>query len=125
MRLLLDTRAVIRLLVDPQPLPPGAEAALRDQRTEPLVSVASVWEIALKVAVGKLEAPDDLLDLLAGHGVDLLAITAEHAYATRHLPLHHRDPFDRLLIAQAQAEHLPIVTGDPVFPAYDVRVIWS
>lgn len=121
MRLLLDTRAVIRLLVDPQPLPPGAEAALRDQRTEPLVSVASVWEIALKVAVGKLEAPDDLLDLLAGHG---LAITAEHAYATRHLPMHHRDPFDRLLIAQAQAEHLPIVTGDPVFPAYDVRVIW-
>ncbi len=125
MRLLLDTQAVIRLLVDPQPLPPGAEAALGDQRTEPLVSVASVWEIALKVAVGKLEAPDDLLDLLAAHGVDLLVITAEHAYATRHLPMHHRDPFDRLLIAQAQAEHLPIVTGDPVFSAYDIRVIWS
>jgi len=89
------------------------------------VSVVSVWELAVKAAVGKIEAPDDLLDLLGAHGAVLLPITAEHAYATRHLPFIHRDPFDRLLVAQAQAEGVSLVTGDPVFAAYGVQVIWS
>jgi len=125
LRFLLDTQALVRLLVEPQPLPVGAEAALRHPRSVRLVSVVTVWEIAVKMAVGKLEAPDDLLELLGAHGFETLPIHPEHAYATRHLPLLHRDPFDRLIVAQAQAEGVPVVTGDPVFAAYGVEVIWA
>lgn len=88
-------------------------------------SVASFWEIAIKSALGKLDAPDDLPDLVAGLGFELLPVTAEHAWAVRGLPHHHRDPFDRLLIAQAQVERLPILSADPAFAAYDAEVTWE
>ncbi len=124
MRLLLDTQAILFLL-DDRPLPQVATEAMARLGTVGVVSVASIWEMAVKAAVGKLDPPAELLDVLIEQRFEVLSIRLEHAYATRELPMHHRDPFDRLLIAQAQAEHLPIVTGDPVFPAYDVRVIWS
>lgn len=89
------------------------------------VSTASLWEIAIKAAIGKLEAPDDLPRRVEDLGFDLLPVTAEHAWRVRDLPRHHGDPFDRLLIAQAQIERLPIVTADPAFGAYDVEVIWE
>lgn len=89
------------------------------------VSAASLWEIAIKARLGKLDAPDDLPRRVEQLGFDLLAITAEHAWQVRQLPLHHRDPFDRLLIAQAQVERLPIVTADPSFSAYDVKTVWE
>lgn len=90
-----------------------------------MVSIASLWEIAIKSALGKLQAPDDLPQRVEELGFELLGITVEHAWAVRHLPHHHRDPFDRLLIAQAQVEQLPIVSVDPAFAAYDVAVIWD
>lgn len=89
------------------------------------VSVASLWEIAVKSALGKLDAPDDLPDRVEQLGFRLLQITAEHAWRVRYLPHHHRDPFDRLLIAQAQEERMPILTADPSFDAYKVTVVWD
>lgn len=89
------------------------------------VSIANLWEIAIKSGLGKLEAPDDLPERVEQLGFELLALTPDHAWRVRSLPLHHRDPFDRLLITQAQLEHLPIVTADTAFDAYDVDVIWD
>ncbi len=89
-----------------------------------IVSAVSVWEIAIKRAIGKLPAPDDVIEQIESAGAELLTITARHAHATAALPLHHRDPFDRLLIAQAQMERCSIVSGDGAFPAYDVPVVW-
>lgn len=86
---------------------------------------ASLWEIAIKSAVGKLEAPDDLPARVEEMGFELLPVMAEHAWRVRSLPHHHGDPFDRLLIAQAQLERLPIVTADAAFQDYDVAVVWA
>jgi PIN domain nuclease of toxin-antitoxin system len=88
------------------------------------VSAVSVWEIAIKRSIGKLPAPDDVIERIEEAGAKLLTITAQHAYATASLPLHHRDPFDRLLIAQAKLEGCAIVTADHAFPAYDVPIVW-
>jgi PIN domain nuclease of toxin-antitoxin system len=90
-----------------------------------MVSTATLWEIAIKVGLGKLEAPDDLPARVEQLGFESLPVTADHAWQVRDLPLHHRDPFDRLLIAQAQVERLPILTADPSFDAYDVTVVWG
>lgn len=90
-----------------------------------VVSVASLWEIAIKVDLGKLVAPDDLPQRVVASGFELLAVEAEHVWSVRGLPWHHRDPFDRLLIAQARVERLPIVTADPAFALYDVDVVWN
>jgi PIN domain nuclease of toxin-antitoxin system len=92
--------------------------------TQLIASVVSVWEIAIKRSIGKLEAPDDVIERIDEAGAELLTITARHAHATATLPFHHRDPFDRLLIAQAQLEGCAIVTGDSAFPAYDVPIVW-
>lgn len=89
------------------------------------VSAACIWEIGIKIALGKLDAPDDLPDRVLDYGFGLLPVTAEHGWRVRVLPIHHRDPFDRMLIAQAQVEGLPILTVDPAFTEYDVRVIWG
>ncbi|MDQ3609787.1 MAG: type II toxin-antitoxin system VapC family toxin [Actinomycetota bacterium] len=99
---------------------------LSDPRTEPLVSIASLWETAIKVAVGKLRAPPDLPAVVVRRGFTILpmnAVNAEHAWAVRDLPHHHGDPFDRMLVAQAQIEDVPIATADPRFAAYGVRVV--
>lgn len=124
MSVLLDTQALVVLLDDLRRLPEAAQEEL--QRPEPaLVSAASVWEVAIKSASGKLDAPDDLPDVLAAHpAFDLIPISPTVAWATRELPLIHRDPFDRLIIAQARASGLPVITGDPVFARYGVGVIW-
>jgi PIN domain nuclease of toxin-antitoxin system len=90
-----------------------------------LVSAASLWEIAIKSSLGKLEAPEDLPEQVEQLGFDLLPVDAEHAWRVKQLPFHHRDPFDRLLIAQAQLERVPIVTADPAFGDYDVTVVWG
>lgn len=90
-----------------------------------MISAACLWEIAIKSALGKLEAPESLPQRAVENGFELLPITADHAWQVRSLPPHHRDPFDRLLIAQAQVEHLPIASADPAFADYDVAVVWE
>jgi PIN domain nuclease of toxin-antitoxin system len=101
-----------------------ALATLGSEGIDPIVSAVTVWEAAIKRGLGKLEAPGDLLAQLEGAGVELLPITARHADLVASLPLHHRDPFDRLLVAQATLEGLPLVTDDESIRRYDVEVIW-
>jgi PIN domain nuclease of toxin-antitoxin system len=92
--------------------------------SEVVVSAVVIWEVAIKRRLGKLEAPADLLSRLEQSGVDLLPITARHADRVGELPLHHRDPFDRLLIAQADCADLAVVSADEQLKRYDVKVIW-
>jgi PIN domain nuclease of toxin-antitoxin system len=124
-RLLVDSHVLLWHVLDDARLRPVPTAAIEAGDAEVFVSTASLWEIAIKAAIGKLETPDDLPQRVNDLGFEFLPVTAEHAWHVRSLPLHHRDPFDRLLIAQAQIEHLPIVTADPAFEAYDVGVVWD
>lgn len=88
------------------------------------VSSVSVWEVAIKRRLDKLDAPPDLLPQLEGAGVEPLPITARHADRVATLTMHHRDPFDRLLIAQAEIEGLALVSGDAEMSAYQIEVVW-
>jgi PIN domain nuclease of toxin-antitoxin system len=123
-RLLVDTHALLWWLADDPALPPAARDAIADPGNEALVSTASLWEIAIKRALGKLAAPDDLPVAIIGGGFVWLPVGADHAWRVHELPVHHRDPFDRLLVAQAQIEKLAVVTGDPHFGPYEVQVRW-
>ena len=89
-----------------------------------VVSAVSLWEVAIKRGLGKLDAPEDLLPQLERARVELLPITARHADRVSTLPSHHRDPFDRLLVAQATSEKLPIVSADQSLRRYEVEVVW-
>jgi PIN domain nuclease of toxin-antitoxin system len=122
--LLLDTNVVLWALGEPARLTPPARDALADGVMPAHVSVATIWEAAIKRALGKLQAPDDLPAAIADAGFSQLPITAKHAWGVRNLPLHHRDPFDRLLAAQALDEDLTVVSADPRFDAYGVRRLW-
>lgn len=101
----------------------AAEAITADD-TRVVVSAASVWEIAIKRGLGKLDAPGDLLEQLERARVELLPITARHADRVATLPPHHRDPFDRLLVAQAMNENLALVSSDESLRRYAVNVVW-
>jgi PIN domain nuclease of toxin-antitoxin system len=119
-RLLADTHAALWLLDEDKRLSPSADRMLTDASNEVLLSAAVVWEVAIKRSLGKLDAPDGFAGLL----LDALAISIDHARAVRSLPWHHRDPFDRLLIAQAALEDAVLVSNDERLHAYDVRVAW-
>ena len=123
MRILLDTHILLWWLADDPLLPGEATIAIADADTEVVVSAASAWEISINAASGRLVAPDDLLDALVANDFVTLAISASHAIAAGCLPAHHSDPFDRMLIAQAQAEGLTLVSVDRRFPAYDVELL--
>lgn len=125
MRFIADSHALIWHALDDPRLTAGATARIEADDAEVLVSIASLWEIAIKKALGKLEAPDDLPSRLQQLGFELLPIELEHVWAVGALPHHHGDPFDRLLVAQAQAERLPILSSDPAFASYGVSVIWD
>jgi PIN domain nuclease of toxin-antitoxin system len=126
--LLLDTHAVVWWLASDRRLGEAARAAIGSSATQSWVSVASVWEAAIKSAAGRLrlpKPPDVLLSDAALHeaGFQTMEIRATHALIAAALPRFHADPFDRMLIAQGQAEDLTIVTSDVAFDAYDVRVL--
>lgn len=123
-RLLVDTHVALWALGDVERLSTAVRKRLENPRTEPLVSIASLWETAIKMALDKLSAPDDLPEQLVDRGFTVLAVSIEHAWAIRELPHHHGDPFDRMLVAQALVEGVPIATADPRFAAYGVRVVW-
>ena len=122
MRLLLDTHIVLWQLAGTRSLSSTAQEAIADA-AELLFSVVSFAEIGIKVALGKLAVPHDLRRQVAASGVHVLPLSAEHGLRVADLPLHHRDPFDRLLIAQAQSEQLRVITADRRFGEYDVPVI--
>jgi len=122
-RLLLDTHVFLWWLANDPRLGPGARAAIRDPANTVYVSAASGWKIAIKRNLGKLKAPDDLDAVVEKEGFAHLPITFFHGEQARQLPSYHRDPFDRLLIAQAQAEGLVIVTADSKFALYGIRTL--
>ncbi|MDE0675579.1 MAG: type II toxin-antitoxin system VapC family toxin [Acidimicrobiia bacterium] len=122
-RLLLDTHVVLWWLSDDQRLDEGARRLIANPANHAAVSAASVWEMAIKSSIGKLSAPDGVEKAILACGFAPLAITIEHAARVGELPLHHRDPFDRMLIAQAQLEGLELLTADGRLGEYSVRVV--
>lgn len=123
MRLLLDTSTLLWWLDDNARLGPASRSAIADADTEVFVSAASAWEISVKRASGKLDAPFDVADALARNHFLPLAIEVEHALAAGDLPRHHRDPFDRMLVAQAHIEQLTLVTSDAALQPYGVTLL--
>jgi PIN domain nuclease of toxin-antitoxin system len=127
-RALLDTHAFLWWASGATEYSAAGRAVLSDPQNEILVSAASAWEIAIKVSLGKLKLPTTperyLPDRLRRHGMLALPIELAHALRVSRLPSIHADPFDRLLVAQAQVEGVPIITADPAIARYDVDVIW-
>ena len=123
MRLLLDTHAALWALTEPRRLSRSSRTAMEDARNEVFVSVVSGWEIATKRALGKLQAPDDLEAGIRKQGFKPLLTTCHHVKLACALLPHHHDPFDRMLVAQAQAEGLILVTRDADVPLYGVRTM--
>ena len=124
MNLLLDTHVFLWAVDDNPNLSTAAREAIVNGQNIVFVSAATAWEISIKRAIGKLKIPESgYLEELRLHRFMSLSFTTEHALAVENLPPHHKDPFDRMLIAQAQKEKLTIVTRDPRIKAYDVRII--
>ena len=127
MSLLLDTHALLWHFEDSASLSRTAKNLINDKANQLFISTASLWEMSIKTGLGKLKLADPVPDLVAGYvstGTTLLSIDPKHAYATSSLPWHHRDPFDRMLITQAQLEGLTLVTQDEMFKRYEVPLVW-
>jgi PIN domain nuclease of toxin-antitoxin system len=124
LRLLLDTHVALWWVSGDDRLSDEAARQITDDTNQLLLSAAVVWEIAVKRSLGKLAATDEYLSLLLDAGVQALAINLDHAAAVERLPWHHRDPFDRLLVAQAEIERAAIISRDEALAAYEVPVIW-
>ena len=125
MRLLLDTHVLLWWLAADPGLSPAARSVIAEGANTVFVSAATAWEMAIKRALGKLIVPDDLEGAVTASGFQSLPITMAHALLAGALPRHHDDPFDRMLIAQAQSEGLTIVTRDAQFSAYGVPILPS
>ncbi len=123
MRLLLDTHTFLWWLTDVARLPDTTRAAIANPGNDIFVSAVTGWEIAVKKSKGKLTAPDNLSAIIEEKGFRNLHLTFHHAEQAGRLPMHHRDPFDRFLIAQAQAEGLILVTRDTHISRYGIRTI--
>jgi PIN domain nuclease of toxin-antitoxin system len=124
LRLLLDTHVLIWAMQQPDRLSPNARVALADRQNEILVSAASMWEIAIKVASGRLSFPlADIDSMLAEMGFGVVVVAPKHAVELLALPRLHGDPFDRMLIAQARCEGLTLVTDDAVIRRYEVALL--
>jgi len=121
--LLLDAHVVLWAVSDPSRLPATARGAIESPQNDVVVSASSIWELEIKRALGKLRIEVELLAELERVGFDVLPITAADATAAARLPLHHRDPFDRMLIAQAQRLGAVVATRDPAFADYEVDVL--
>jgi PIN domain nuclease of toxin-antitoxin system len=123
LRLLLDTHALLWALLAPRRLSPTAADAIEDAANDVFVSVVSTWEIEVKRAKGKLPIPTPLRDALAEQRFKTLPVTLRDVLAVESLPRHHRDPFDRMLIAQAQLEDMTLVTSDREVRHYPVATL--
>ena len=124
MRLLLDTHILLWWLADDQHLSEAAREAV-NTAAEVRFSTASVWEIAIKRKLGRLDVPEDYLDAVDAGEIDLLPITAQHAESAGALPRHHEDPFDRMLVAQASADDLTLLTADRRLIEYGFPVLYA
>jgi PIN domain nuclease of toxin-antitoxin system len=123
-RLLIDSHAFLWWSEDSPALGSAARSAIADPVNEALISVAALWELTIKASSGKLTLPADLETMAATLGFSVLSINFMHLRRLGLLPRVHRDPFDRMMIAQALAEGIPIITGDRAFAAYGVQTVW-
>ena len=123
MNILLDTHVLIWALENNPTLSKSAANAIIDGSNMVFVSAASVWEITIKMSAGKLEAPDNLLEEIKRHRFTPLPMTFEHAQLAGRLPDIHKDPFDRMLIAQAMIEKLTLITRDKMIADYHIKII--
>jgi PIN domain nuclease of toxin-antitoxin system len=128
MKVLVDTHTFLWALLQDHRLTPKATQILRSDEHELLFSLVSLWEIAIKIKTGKLNTIGSsvayIRDEMDAYGMQLLPIRYEHILQLESLPRHHGDPFDRLLIAQALTESLPIFTGDRIFASYGIKLVW-
>ncbi len=128
MRLLLDTHVFIWWDSEPAKLSPRVLALCQDRENTLLLSVVSVWEIQVKIQLGKLKLHMPLADIIEAqqetNALEVLPITLDHVLALDALPAHHKDPFDRLLLAQSTVEDVVLVSKDSVFTDYPVNVVW-
>ena len=127
MNLLLDTHTFLWFVTGDKRLSARARRAMEGEDAELFLSAASIWEMAIKSSLGRLTLPMPLNEYIAEkleHGFRILPVDWTQAAAVEKMPFHHRDPFDRLLVAQAVAEGMPLVSADPEFRAYKVKVIW-
>ncbi len=129
MRALLDTHTFIWWIADDPKLPSYVRSIISDGDNELFFSAASCWEIAIKAQIGRIKLPSRpdifISEQLALNAVQTLPIQASHALHVFNLPHHHRDPFDRMIIAQSQMEDLPILTSDPLIAKYKIKTIWK
>ncbi|HED10130.1 MAG TPA: type II toxin-antitoxin system VapC family toxin [Caldithrix abyssi] len=128
MRLLLDTHAFLWIVSDDKKLPEDVKRCFLDSGNEIFISSASIWEMAIKISLGKLKIGIDLNAFVKNHvmgnDIGILNIRLSHIYRLENLPFHHRDPFDRLIICQAIDENLQIVSRDSSFDKYSVTRLW-
>lgn len=128
MKLLLDTHCWLWWLVEPEKLSETAIKAITNDKNELWLSVASIWEMGIKFKAGKLnlsQSPEILIpQQMQIDGISALSITPSHALLASALPLYHKDPFDRMLIAQTQQETMIILTNDLAFNSYNVKILW-
>jgi PIN domain nuclease of toxin-antitoxin system len=124
LKVLLDTHAALWWLSGDERFGEDAARQLSDDTNHVLLSAAVVWEVAIKRSLGKLESPDDFAATLLRAGAQALPVNLDHAAAVESLPWHHRDPFDRLLVAQASIEGASIVSRDEALRPYDVTLVW-
>ena len=124
MILLLDTHALLWALASSRQLSATARAAILDLENEILVSAVSGWEIAIKKSLGRLQAPDDLVEAVEAAGFRKRPIELADTLRLQGLPNHHRDPFDRMLVAKALVDDVSIVSRDPQLAPYPVRLVW-
>ena len=123
MNLLLDTCVLLWWLDNPTLLSEQALTAIKEPENKIIVSVVSAWEIAIKKALGKLESPANLKEMITDSEFELILIDYEHVWQVKDLPPHHKDPFDRLLVAQATVESLTLVTRDPKLKPYNIPIL--
>lgn len=129
MKVLLDTHVFLWWILNDERLGQKARVIIADGANEVFLSAASCWEIAIKTELGRLRLPKPpdiyVPDQMAMNALKGLPISPVHALRVSKLPNHHRDPFDRILVAQSQLEKIPLVTSDPLISRYDVRTLWN
>ena len=128
MNILLDTHAFLWFVADDPRLSDPARVIIEADDTQPFLSVASLWEIAIKISLGKLELNQPyetfIPQQIALNGIGILNLSLEHTAAIATLPFHHRDPFDRMLIVQSKIEAMPLISVDPMFDLYKINRVW-
>ncbi len=128
MNILLDTHAFLWFVDDSPRLSQSARVSIESNDAQPFISMASLWEMAIKISLGKLHLKEPyekfIPQQLAMNGIGVLNLSMEHTAAVAILPFHHRDPFDRLIAVQARIEKMTLVSADPVFESYGIERVW-